>query len=270
MSTPTARQGFTLIELLVVISIIAILAGMLLPAINMVRAQAQQANCGNNQRQIVMAMLAYRNDSDDLWPALYASGANAASATAPSTAANAALSAMMSFEFLSASQGNELPPKTFACPSNAAVKPSATAAPVSWTTLSPTPSCTWSTAISSTGLNAQAYAYDYTAPSNASSARVILTDRPKTVGTGTSAPGETNHKKKAIAAFADGHYETLNITGTALTGNATISQTGTAAAFSQTINKNVAADESVYDDNLDITTSNYTANAGNASRSWVR
>ena len=271
MSTPTHRQGFTLIELLVVISIIAILAGMLLPAINMVRAQAQQANCGNNLRQIVMSMLAYRNDSDDMWPVLYASGPNTASVTVPTTAANAALTAMMSFEFLSASLGNELPGKTFACPSNAAIKPTSTPAAVSWTALTPTTACTWSGGTATT-TSAAAYAYDYTAPSNASSSRVLIADRPKT---GDSSTGDaTNHKKKAIAGFADGHYETLTCTSSSNSGNATISQaTGGATAVTKVraLNKNVDATlEDIYDESNDGSTSQYTAGSGNASKAWVR
>jgi prepilin-type N-terminal cleavage/methylation domain-containing protein len=60
--------AFTLIELLVVISIIAILASMLLPAIGMVRASARQANCMSNQRQIGMALLNYTTDWDGVLP----------------------------------------------------------------------------------------------------------------------------------------------------------------------------------------------------------
>ena len=69
-------QGFTLIELLVVISIIAILAGMLLPAIGLVQDNARRMRCGNNQKQIVLAMLVYAQDSDGAWPVRPTAAAN--------------------------------------------------------------------------------------------------------------------------------------------------------------------------------------------------
>lgn len=57
-------SGFTLIELLVVISIIAILAAMLLPAVGLVRGAARSAVCQSNQRQMGVAFLAYAGDWD--------------------------------------------------------------------------------------------------------------------------------------------------------------------------------------------------------------
>ncbi|HYE05159.1 MAG TPA: type II secretion system protein [Planctomycetota bacterium] len=68
MPTPADRRGFTLIEMLIVITVIAVLAALLIPAISLAKRELGKVRCSNNLQQVGMGIEVMRQERDDLFP----------------------------------------------------------------------------------------------------------------------------------------------------------------------------------------------------------
>lgn len=69
LSSPARRRAFTLIELLVVIAVLAVLAGLLMPALSGARERGRDIHCVNNLKQLGVAVHVYAQDYKDRFPA---------------------------------------------------------------------------------------------------------------------------------------------------------------------------------------------------------
>jgi prepilin-type N-terminal cleavage/methylation domain-containing protein len=206
MRSSSYRQGFTLIELLVVISIIAILAGLLLPTITMVKEKANQSACGNNQKQIVGSCIAYGIDFDGAWPI-----GTSATGTFGTDGDVAAKVSARSLEVLAATMdlGNAL----FKCRSVTHVTPKDKP-------LGSNNSDSWGWAGAATNPHIP-YAYDWSVPGEPKSIRVVFADR-----------GVKNHASKGcMVANGDGSVRWLKKAVPSVAGK-TFDYTGNAVTSS--------------------------------------
>lgn len=252
MRPTTPSRAFTLIELLVVISIIAVLAGMLIPAVSLVMAMAKQMACGNNLKQVGLAMMAYASDHDGAMPVWYAKADGSSNGRVPA-GADALATTGASFELVAAYSG-ELPRQIFACKANPQVMPGEEANPGL-----PAYDGTAARWIQASQLG---YAYDWSVPGNAKALRPVLADRP-------TAEGAT-HGRKVNVVFADGHLGTMQLLPTAPVGTATTTSAGSPTTFSA-FNTDAGGSplDALYDGNGDGTGMG-AAGTGSSSRAWVR
>jgi prepilin-type N-terminal cleavage/methylation domain-containing protein len=108
------RNAFTLVELLVVIAVIAVLMGILLPALGRAREQAKKSVCLGNQRQIMLATGIYQADNDGKIMYQHAGGAYWALPNALTTQVSGAKKNWISRIWPSVGENKDI----FQCPSN--------------------------------------------------------------------------------------------------------------------------------------------------------
>jgi prepilin-type N-terminal cleavage/methylation domain-containing protein len=236
----TMKRAFTLIEMLVVIAIIAILAGLLMPALSRAREEARKAACINNQKQVGLYIAMYQNDNDEDMPSWYTQDQNADGTpddvpddtdSAPDTFYDSSLTIALLFP--NYAKSHEL----FECPStgnNVFVTtrqaPGGSGDPVFNDDDDPTTDeYRFETDISDT--NDPDYLIDPNVPTNSASGRVIYGDGPDLAylrdtwaGSGDyRANQDANHGYGAVLLFYDGHVAFVTVEDDGVTENDQVS-----------------------------------------------
>jgi prepilin-type N-terminal cleavage/methylation domain-containing protein len=238
MSAQITRKGFTLIELLVVISIIAILAGLLLPAIGQVRRNANYTKTMSNMRQIATSVKVY-SDAENAAP-YWGDTSIVSGETIPGSTTTQKKNAVM---LLLSRWVTPVPEaKAYACPIKGGTVTykyaTGEALPVNWATAQATP----------------AYFFDYNVPFSGldSSQRVIIAMDRATAN---------NENETAITYASEGRSERIK------------EKQGAADTYIHpTFNgKNGTVEDDVYDaDDGETEPTDWTWTAGSPTAAWCR
>lgn len=207
-----ARSAYTLVELLVVLAVLAILASLILGAIGPVRSASRLTACLGNQRQLIVAMQAYRTDHRGLWPVRTSGGTGKYLPDVASIDYWAPSTSQQSLEWLYARTSEVMPLAIYACPATRSRRPPEPSPSLAFDGVDPEPvRGSWGVNWGSYGNwpnGTSSYAYDPNVPRVTAAVRVVTGDRP------LSADGRAGHGSRLPVAHGDGHVSALLIAGT--------------------------------------------------------
>lgn len=252
--------GFTLVELLVVMGLVLLLVVVLLSVQQDSRTPARKAVCGNNQRQIVLAMGVYANENDNVWP-VRLTDAQGFGVRTPAQASDWA-TAVATLEWTVVQTGNQMTAKVFRCLSAPDYHPALNSCNAA---LDGTPATRsqWVAACqgSPIGTSLPGYCYDWSVPTNADASRVVTADR---------LFGKVGHRPVVVVCYADNHVGHLDQHGEVTHGTeVTVPADGSVPQAA--INAEVGGQDpdNIYDAWGDGTGMR-TPKGGSSTRAWVR